>query len=203
MNKSRHPGKLVTGTVLVIALGSLTGPPALAGVSDQPLPEERWATVDDLGFPEPNESEKNESIRVFEYHPPIVYDYNRAVTGVEAIEEDGSDQVITLATDILFQPDRWELSDSVPQRLEALLQEVPKESRVTVEGHTDSIVGEIDNQELSENRARAVADVIEEVRPDLDSQVEGYADTRPKQKESDSDDNARRANRRVEIRYEN
>lgn len=72
-----------------------------------------------------------------------------------------------------------------------------------VEGHTDSVQGEVDNQELSSNRAETVADVIAEVRPDLELHVEGYADTKPaEQEEGSDDDEARKANRRVELRFE-
>lgn len=69
--------------------------------------------------------------------------------------------------------------------------------RNAVEGHTDSVQGEVDNQELSSNRAET-ADVIAEVRPDLELHVEGYADTKPAEQENGSDDDeARKANRRV------
>lgn len=156
-----------------------------------------------MDLPAPNESEKQQSIRAYEYHPPRVYSYEGAVTSIETVEEDGADKVISLSADILFHPDKWDLSASVPQRLKTLLVDVPDGASVAVEGHTDSVVGAVDNQELSENRAQAVADAIEEVRPDLSLDVAGYAATRPKAKESGSnEDEARKTNRRVELRFE-
>jgi len=48
-----------------------------------------------------------------------------------------------------------------------------------------------------------VADTIKKVRPDLTLKVEGFADSRPKVKESGDDiESDRRANRRAELRYQ-
>lgn len=83
-----------------------------------------------------------------------------------------------------------------------LLKHVPDGAAVSVHGHTDSVKGEVDNKELSQNRAEAVAEAISSVRSDLDLEVKGLADTQPKKKEGGSDDEeARQANRRVELRY--
>lgn len=200
---TRYTQTLTAGAAVLLAAGVVIGVPASAGVGDPDLPADRWATVEDLGLPQPNASERQQAIRVYEYHPPRVYTYDGAVTGVETQEAEGSEQVISLATDILFQPDKWDLPDSVEQRLDSLLREVPQGARIQVQGHTDSVVGAVDNQELSQERAAAVAAVIAQVRPDLEADATGYGATRLKEKESGEDEAAaRRANRRVEIRYE-
>lgn len=191
------------GAAALLAAGLLLGPPAAATTGDPELPDDRWPTLADLGRPAPTESEKQQSIVVYEARPTVVYDYDGAVIGIETVEEEGADKVINLAADILFHPDKWDLPDSAPQRMKILLSDVPDGVSLAVEGHTDSVVGAVDNQELSEKRAQAVADAIAEVRPDLDLEVAGYGAARPKKNESSGDeDDARRANRRVELRYE-
>src|SRR5699024_12595346 len=79
--------------------------------------------------------------------------------------------------------------------------DVPDGAAVSVSGHTDSVIGAVDNQELSENRAEAVAEVIEAARDDLDLQVAGFADTQPAETEDPEDPSTFAANRRVDIVY--
>jgi outer membrane protein OmpA-like peptidoglycan-associated protein len=74
---------------------------------------------------------------------------------------------------------------------------------VAVHGHTDSKGEDVCNQQLSEDRARAVAEVISAARSDLELEIEGFGETRPVASNgtSDADDPEGRAkNRRVEIR---
>lgn len=104
---------------------------------------------------------------------------DRSVQSVEQVETDGETTTITLATDILFEPDKWDLAESAVDKIGELIAEVPDGASVTVHGHTDSIVGAVDNQELSDNRAQAVADVIAAARPDLVLDVAGFANTLP------------------------
>jgi flagellar motor protein MotB len=72
---------------------------------------------------------------------------------------------------------------------------------VQVHGHTDSVQGAVDNQQLSTARAEAVADVLRTGRPDLRLEVAGFAATRPAVAEKADDPATRAANRRVEIVY--
>ncbi|MFV0427226.1 MAG: OmpA family protein [Beutenbergiaceae bacterium] len=131
----------------------------------------------------------------------IVYDAEAATIPMDATETEGQQTTISLATDILFAPDAWDISANAADRIGELLTDVPQGATVDVTGHTDSVVGAVSNQELSENRAQAVADVIAEARPDLDLQVAGYADTRPAVPEDPEDPSTRAANRRVEVSY--
>ncbi|NLS11101.1 OmpA family protein [Nesterenkonia sp. MY13] len=132
------------------------------------------------------------------------YDLDDAVEYLGGESED--EDVIVLETDILFSPNEWELPEVAPTRTEELVEEVPEGASVNVHGHTDSLpVDEtqydFDNQELSENRAQAVADVLSDVRPDLELTVEGFGDSEPAVTEDEDDPDTFAANRRVEIRY--
>lgn len=185
------------------AIALAIGMSAAALPASADVPEDGWATLSELGLPEPTPSEQQKSVVAYVPHAPLRYSYERAVTNLETVDTDGADKVISLSADILFAPDKWELPGSASERLKSLLADVPDSVTVRVEGHTDSVDGEVDNQELSENRAGAVANAIEDVRPDLSLEVKGLAATQPKQSESGSDEEAaRKANRRVELRYQ-
>lgn len=99
----------------------------------------------------------------------------------------------------------WELPDSASSAIAELTDEVPEGAVVDVHGHTDSNPvpepHDFDNQELSERRAEAVADVLEEERPDLELNVEGFGEDEPAVSEDEDDPSTFAANRRVEIRY--
>lgn len=132
-----------------------------------------------------------------------VSSFEGVIDSVESVEKQGDEQVITLEADILFQRDKWDLPQSSYARIASLLKEVPQDAKLAVHGHTDSVQGAVDNLELSENRAQAVADAIAEVRSDLVLDVAGFGATQLKEKESgDNIEKARQTNRRVELRYE-
>lgn len=129
------------------------------------------------------------------------WDPSGAVDSFEDVDTADGETTITLATDILFASQSDELPDSAAQRIPELLDDVTEGASVQVHGHTDSLVGPIPNDELSQNRAQAVADVIGDDRPDLTLDVEGFADTQPAQDEDPDDASTFAANRRVEIIY--
>lgn len=177
--------------VAALVLVFLTAPAAQADVT----------SPDDL--PDPTTDQLAHSVQVWEVGGVHDWSTEGAVTAVETEEEDAGETVITLATDILFTPDSWDLPDSAPERIEEVLADVPDGADLSVSGHTDSVAGAVDNQELSKSRAEAVADVISDVRADLSLEVQGFADSQPKARESgEEDQDARRENRRVELRYE-
>lgn len=122
-----------------------------------------------------------------------------SVRSFETIETDGAATTITLATDILFASQSYDLPGSAAPRIAELLDAVPDGSSLQVRGHTDSLVGPIPNEELSENRAAAVAAAIAGERPDLELTVTGLAATEPAVRESPTDPATYAANRRVEI----
>lgn len=127
---------------------------------------------------------------------------------VEVIEEkvrrEGQETVITLSTDIFFEPGKADLPATAPENLKEVLEDVPDGANVTVTGHTDSVGDDASNQTLSEQRAQAVADAITQARPDLVLTVAGRGETEPVAEEMVGDTvdaSARAKNRRVEIRY--
>lgn len=127
--------------------------------------------------------------------------------GSQESGEGESAEVIVLETDILFATMEWEVPDGAGSEVAELIAEVPDGAVVAVHGHTDSTpVPEhygFDNQELSENRAEAVADVLREVRADLELDVSGQGAGQPAVQEDPEDPSTLAENRRVETAYEN
>jgi len=164
---------------------------------------------DDL--PEPTAEQLASSVRVWDPDGSArvwdlggavrVWDRAGSVRALEKVETEGGTTTISLATDILFTPDSAEIPPNAAARIKDLLSDIPDGAAVTVGGHTDSVRGAVDNQQLSTDRATAVADVMRDARPDLVLEVAGYADTRPAVRESADDPSTRAANRRVEIAY--
>lgn len=113
--------------------------------------------------------------------------------------------VVVLETDLLFAAMEWELTPAANSAIVELVEEVPEGAVVGVHGHTDSNPvpegHDFDNQEFSERRAEAVAEVLEEERPDLELEVGGFGDSDPAVTEDPDDPSTFAANRRVEIRY--
>nr|WP_272902566.1 OmpA family protein [Brevibacterium daeguense] len=136
---------------------------------------------------------------------PTVDELDRSVTDADTTEEDDGETVVTLASDIFFDFDSAEINDAAADRIRELVGDIPDGAAVAVHGHTDS-KGEDDyNQQLSEDRARTVAEVVSAERGDLEVEVEGFGETRPVASNgtADADDPEGRAkNRRVEIRYD-
>src|SRR5699024_8463740 len=115
----------------------------------------------------------------------------------------GEQTVIALSSDILFEFGEADIDDRAEDKVAELVQDVPDGATVQVHAHTDSVSDREFNQQLSEERAATVAAVIEEARPDLDLEVEGFGLDRPVEpNEVNGEDNpeGRALNRRVEIR---
>ena len=114
--------------------------------------------------------------------------------------------MIVLEADILFPSNAWDLSDGAAARIVELAAEIPEGATVQVGGHTDSLPVDrsqydFDNQQLSENRAQAVADALTAERPDLTLEVTGHGDAKPAAAGGGGDDAGNAADRRVELRY--
>ena len=117
-------------------------------------------------------------------------------------EDDGDEQVLALASDILFAFDSADLPPGADDVLGDLVGQVPQGAAVAVLGHTDSLGEEQYNLELSQRRAEAVADALRGQRPDLQLSVEGRGESEPVVEEGGDDAAEDRAqNRRVELRY--
>lgn len=120
---------------------------------------------------------------------------------LETTETSGGETTISLSADIMFEPDAWDVPENAAARVRELLVDIPDGATVDVSGHTDSVIGAVDNQVLSDNRAQAVAAVISASRPDLVLTVAGYANTQPAVAEDPDDPATYATNRRVEITY--
>ncbi len=186
----------VAAAVLLGAVASLaaaTGAVADETWLEEPTPPEQWPTA--------SREQLDDSVTVFDLDEITAFTTDGSVSSVETVDKEGEETTISLATDVLFAPDEWELPEAATARIIDLVGQIPDGATVQVSGHTDSVVGAVDNQKLSENRAEAVASVIAQARPDLDLEVAGFADTRPAVTENADDPSTFAANRRVEIVY--
>ncbi|MBO1751145.1 OmpA family protein [Actinotalea sp. BY-33] len=169
-----------------------------------PAQAEDFRDPEDL--PEASNQMVADAVRVFDVRDAVrAFTPNDSVQVVkEQVRRVDGDTLITLSSDILFEPERAELPDTAPDNLEPVLRDVPRAAEVSVTGHTDSVGDDASNQTLSEERAQAVANAIAAARPDLVLTVAGRGETEPVATEvvGDSVDvSARAKNRRVEIRY--
>ena len=183
----RPVGRLLAGAAALTLL-ALSSAPALAdGAIDEP-PAQPFELTEEI---------VQRSI--------TVYDPASSITelGSTEPEEEG---VLVLETDILFSSNAWELPAGAEATIAELAADIPDGASVQVSGHTDSLPVDpsrfdFDNQELSENRAHAVADALAEERPDLDLEVSGHGAEQPAVSEDPEDVSTLAANRRVELRY--
>lgn len=132
------------------------------------------------------------------------YNAPSSITALGSAAADG--EVIVLEADILFASNAWELPSTGADRIAELAEQIPDGATVQVGGHTDSRPVDMtrydaDNQQLSENRAQAVADALASRRPDLHLEVTGHGSTQPAVSENPEDPGSYAANRRVELRY--
>ncbi|MEU3017852.1 OmpA family protein [Nocardiopsis sp. NPDC007018] len=131
------------------------------------------------------------------------------VESTEAVRETSfGEQRVDLDTDVLFEFDEDELTDEATATLDAVVAETrekadPDLPPITIVGHTDGRGGDAHNQALSESRARAVRDYLEEeLGTAYTYESEGRGSSRPLLQEGgDDDEEARARNRRVEIAY--
>lgn len=190
-------GLLTLGIAGALALaGAPTAGAAELAEQEPPPPPEGGVTAQLL----------HDSVRVFDPADHIrVFDPTAHVEslgdGVRTME---GQTTITLSTDLLFEENSWELPASAPSRIASLVADIPDGASVAVTGHTDTqqpVGHDFDNQELSERRAEAVADVLRAERPDLVLDVSGVGETRPAVTPDPQDPSTHAANRRVEIVY--
>ena len=101
----------------------------------------------------------------------------------------------TLSTDLLFSFDSARVSENGRDQLARVVAGSPARAYI-VAGHTDDQGADAYNLNLSQQRARAVADLLKSMNAPV-SEVQAYGERRPKA--SNDTDAGRRANRRVEI----
>ncbi len=186
---------MVIAAVMALPLG-LLGAGGASAADDEPL------TVDTL----PSLSANEVSGHVENISIPDVESID--IPDVESfepeVETSGDETVVSLDTDVLFRFGEAKLTSSAKDAVADAVADVPDGAKVAVVGHTDSVGSDADNQKLSEERAKAVADVIKKERDDLSLKVSGKGESDPVEpNERGGEDNpeGREKNRRVELRY--
>ena len=120
----------------------------------------------------------------------------------------GTEILISLSGDVLFDFDKWEIKQEAQKELAKLVRAISElnKKNVAIEGHTDSRGSEVYNLKLSQKRAEAVKTWFE-TKGDLAGvtfKTIGYGESKPAapNKNPDGSDNpeGRTKNRRVEIR---
>ena len=146
---------------------------------------------------------KQSSHAVPELADPVAIErYTRALDDSTSTHAGGKDITVTLASDVTFASDSADLAPGAEAQLKTVagqLGQHPDGGTLTIVGHTDDIQDDAYNQTLSEKRANAVKTRLEQLTS-LDkwkTSVSGKGESQPKIK--DTTDQARAANRRVEI----
>ena len=134
--------------------------------------------------------------------PVAIERYTRALDDSTSTHAGGKDITVTLASDVTFASDSADLASGAEAQLQTVagqLGQHPDGGTLTIVGHTDDIQDDAYNQTLSEKRANAVKTRLDQLTK-LDrwkTSVSGKGESEPKIK--DTTDEARAANRRVEI----
>ena len=146
---------------------------------------------------------KQSSHAVPELADPVAIErYTRALDDSTSTHAGGKDITVTLASDVTFASDSADLAPGAEAQLQTVATQLgqhPDGGTLTIVGHTDDIQDDAYNQTLSEKRANAVKTRLEQLTS-LDkwkTSVSGKGESEPKIK--DTTDQARAANRRVEI----
>ena len=134
--------------------------------------------------------------------PVTIERFARALDNSTSTLADNQKVTITLASDVTFASDSADLTPQADAQLQTVagkLSQYPDGGTLTIVGHTDDIQDDAYNQTLSEKRANAVKTRLDQLTK-LDkwkTSVSGKGESQPKIK--DTTDQARAANRRVEI----
>ena len=134
--------------------------------------------------------------------PVPIERYTKALDDSTSTHTGSKDITVTLASDVTFASDSADLASGAEAQLKtvaAQLKQHPDGGTLTIVGHTDDVQDDAYNQTLSEKRANAVKTRLEQLTK-LDkwkTSVSGKGESEPKIK--DTTDQARAANRRVEI----
>lgn len=126
------------------------------------------------------------------------------IDGDSSRDDTGDETSIMLASDVLFDTDESELTSDADETLEQVAQEIDDSSASTVEidGHTDNTGNDSINGPLSEERAEAVKEKLEELvtRDGVDYETAGHGSSDPVG--NNDTEEGRQKNRRVTITFE-
>ena len=134
--------------------------------------------------------------------PVAIERYTRALDDSTSTHTGGQDITVTLASDVTFASDSADLTPAADTQLQTVadqLNQYPDGGTLSIVGHTDDIQDDAYNQPLSEKRANVVKDRLQQLTT-LDKwnpTTTGKGESEPRVKETT--DEARAANRRVEI----
>ena len=134
--------------------------------------------------------------------PVAIERYTRALDDSTSTQAGSKDITVTLNSDVTFASDSADLTPAADTQLQTVadqLDQYPDGGTLTVVGHTDDVQDDAYNQTLSEKRANAVKTKLQQLT-DLDKwnpTTTGKGESEPRVK--DTTDEARAANRRVEI----
>ena len=134
--------------------------------------------------------------------PVPIERYTKALDDSTSTHTGGKDITVTLASDVTFASDSADLASGAEAQLQTVagqLAQYPDGGTLTIVGHTDDVQDDAYNQTLSEKRANAVKTRLAQLTS-LDkwqTSVSGKGESEPKV--NDTSDEARAANRRVEI----
>ena len=134
--------------------------------------------------------------------PVAIERYTRALDDSTSTQAGSKDIPVTLNSDVTFASDSADLTPAADTQLQTVadqLDQYPDGGTLTIVGHTDDVQDDAYNQTLSEKRANAVKTKLQQLTK-LDkwkTSVSGKGESQPKIK--DTTDEARAANRRVEI----
>ena len=126
--------------------------------------------------------------------------YTRAIDDSASTHTTDKDVTVTLASDVTFDPDSYNLTDKADSQLQTVADQIaqyPDGGTLDIVGHTDDVADDAHNQKLSEDRAAAVKDRLTQLTDLGKWQVTttGKGESEPAVK--DTTDEARAANRRV------
>jgi OmpA-OmpF porin, OOP family len=196
--------------MLLLVVGAAVALPTLSGAWADDVDDE--AVLDPLADPEAERPTSTEIAERVDRLEPRVDRLEPRVDRLEIAEprslreevEEDERTTVSLSTDVLFAFDSAELGELARNAVIEVadgLTDVP--GTIEVVGHTDSVGADDYNQQLSEQRAEAVAEVLRaELGTDADLQVEGRGSSEPVAEETDEDPEGAARNRRVEISYD-
>ena len=134
--------------------------------------------------------------------PATIERYTRALDDSTSTHTGDKDVTVTLASDVTFASDSADLTPAADTQLQTVadqLDQYPDGGTLAIVGHTDDVQDDAYNQPLSDKRANAVKTKLQQLT-DLDKwnpTTTGKGESEPRVK--DTTDEARAANRRVEI----
>ncbi|HJQ36071.1 MAG TPA: OmpA family protein [Thermoanaerobaculia bacterium] len=124
----------------------------------------------------------------------------RQIEGIDVTRTDEDELRVTVRNEILFDFDSASLRSSSRDELREMADVFNKyrDTTIAVNGYTDSTGTEAYNQRLSQRRANAVTNYLQDLGV-RDSRIDAYGYGESKPKASNSTASGRQQNRRVEI----